>query len=300
MGVRPLLKLIPDNDGLDPQRFIVVYTAGERCQSAVAHLPFLLAPEEEESIRWYLEEYRKFPLEPATAIARNTAARLKQFGEQFFEQVFNSTAQSRELWTLVEEQLETTRIEIAADSSRFTLPWEILWNPLDVMPIACRAASFVRTGSASAPPIAPNTADAIRILLVISRPAGILDAPFRSVAARLLDRVDGDPRFRIEVLRPPTFDAFTSTLQAAADQGRPYTVVHFDGHGVHEDREARRQNRPARRRRGYVLFETPSDPDRPGGRTSNHVKFRRAEGVVAFNSCDGYFVVLVTRSDLSN
>jgi len=40
-------------------------------------------------------------------------------------------------------------------------------------------------------------------------------------------------------------------------------VVHFDGHGVHDDLGARRENRPPRSRRGYLLFETPSEPDRP-------------------------------------
>jgi len=263
MDSRPLLSILPDTAGIDPHRYIVALRVGEKFLSTVADAPRLLTPEEDESIRWYLEEYRKFPFEPAVTIAKNTAARLKQLGEQLFDQVFNSTAEVRDIWSMVEGQLETTRIEIAGDSSRLTAPWETLWNPLDVRPVACRAASFVRAGFAPVGTTAPNALGAIRILLVISRPSGILDAPFRSVAARLLDRVDGDPRFRFEVLRPPTFNAFQSTLRSAAEQGRPYSVVHFDGHGVHEDLSAQRENRPARRRRGYLLFETPSDPDRP-------------------------------------
>src|SRR5215813_5048349 len=90
---------------------------------------------------------------------------------------------------------KTTRIEIAAGPARSAVPWEILWNPLDVKPIAGRAACFVRSGFAPAALPSPNVFGAIRILLVISRPAGILDAPFRSVAARLLDRVGNEPRF---------------------------------------------------------------------------------------------------------
>jgi hypothetical protein len=86
------------------------------------------------------------PFEPALTIAQNTAARLKQLGEQLFDQVFNSTADLRRLWSMAEGQLENTRIEIAGDPSRSTAPWEILWNPLDVRPVACRAASFVRAG----------------------------------------------------------------------------------------------------------------------------------------------------------
>jgi hypothetical protein len=287
-GGLPLLKILPDNASVDPQRFTVTYRAGEKFLSAVARIPRLITPEEEESIRWYLEEYRKFPFEPATTIARYTAARLERLGEQLFDHIFNATAEGRDLWTLAEEQLGTTRIEIAGNPSQFFAPWEILWNPLDVMPVACRAGSFVRAGFVPAASAAPNAASVIRVLLVISRPVGILDAPFRSVAARLLDRVDGDPRFHIEVLRPPTFEAFVSAIRAAADEGRPYTVVHFDGHGVHEDVDALRENRPARRRRGYLIFESLSDPERPdyiGARALGEALAPGGAPILILNAC---------------
>lgn len=259
----PLLKICVD-DNIDPQRFRLIFEAGQRVFSAAANIPRALTPEEDESIRWYLEEYRRFPFEPATTIAKNTSAHLKQLGEQLFDQVFNSTTEGRDVWNAVDEHLETTRIEIAVDPSRFAVPpWELLWNPLDVMPVACRAASFVRAGLTPVALPEPITAGAVRILVIISRPAGILDAPFRSVAARLLNGIEDDPRFLIEILRPPTFDAFMTTIRTAADQGRPFSVVHFDGHGVHEDLNAKRENRPARRQRGYLLFETPLHPDRP-------------------------------------
>jgi hypothetical protein len=260
----------------------MVYQFGENHLSTIAHVGPLLPPEEEESIRWYLEEYRTFPFEPAFTIAKNTAKRLKSLGEQLFDQMFNATDEARNLWSLVEEQLETTRIEIAADPARFAVPWEILWNPLDVKPVACRAASFVRGGFAAGAPASPNASDGIRILLVISRPAGFLDAPFRSVAGRLLDRVDSDPRFRFEVLRPPTFDAFESALRSAAERGRPYHVVHFDGHGVHEDRHA--QRRP----RGYLLFESDFDPNRPDYVNANALGKALAGGgapMLILNAC---------------
>jgi tetratricopeptide (TPR) repeat protein len=263
MNDRPLLTILPDGAGVEPQQSIVTLQLGERRVSAQAAAPRQLTPEEEESIRWYLEEYRKFPFEPATTIAKRTAVRVRELGEQLFERLFTFTAEARELWSMVEGQLNETRLEIAGDGSRSMAPWEILWNPLEVRPVACQAAAFVRAGFGAAGQTPRNAPGAIRILLVISRPAGFLDAPFRSVAARLLDRVEGDARFRFEVLRPPTFEAFQSALRSAAEQGSPYGLVHFDGHGVHQDRAARRENRPERRRRGYLLFETPSDPDRP-------------------------------------
>jgi hypothetical protein len=288
MSVPPVIRLHLASPSADAQRILVDYRAGEKHLNASVDIGRLFTPEEEESVRWYLEEYPKFPFEPATTIAKNIGTRVRQLGENLFDQIFNSTVERSELWALAEEHLETLRVEIIGDNSRFAAPWESLWNPLDTMPLACRAASFVRSGAYTDVPPARNTASAIRILIVISRPAGILDAPFRSVAVRLLDRVGDDRRFHFEVLRPPTFEALQSTLQAAADQGRPYTVVHFDGHGVHEDLAAQREYRPARRRRGYLLFETPGNPDRPDYIDASTLGDALAAGrvpIVILNAC---------------
>jgi tetratricopeptide (TPR) repeat protein len=40
---------------------------------------------------------------------------------------------------------------------------------------------------------------------------------------------------RLDVLRPPTFARLSQVLQQAADAGRPYHAVHFDGHGTYLD-----------------------------------------------------------------
>ena len=36
----------------------------------------------------------------------------------------------------------------------------------------------------------------------------------------------------MDVLRPPSFSQLATVLQAARDRGKPYQVVHFDGHGA--------------------------------------------------------------------
>src|SRR5689334_5073474 len=137
-----ILRIAAGSDATRPHQVTLTYQCGDKHVDATSNIVRLLAPEEEESIRWYLEEYRKFPFEPASTIARNTAALLRAVGERLFDYMFNGSGESRDLWTLVEGQLETTRVEIAAAASRFAVPWEVLWNPLDVMPVACRAASF--------------------------------------------------------------------------------------------------------------------------------------------------------------
>ena len=39
----------------------------------------------------------------------------------------------------------------------------------------------------------------------------------------------------LDVLRPPTYKRLAQVLRAAQDSGRPYGIVHFDGHGTYLD-----------------------------------------------------------------
>src|SRR6202035_4108185 len=73
----------------------------------------------------------------------------------------------------------------------------------------------------------------LRVLMVISRPAGTKDIGYQMVARPLLERLDAvRGEVSLTVLRPPTFDALRDTLISAAASGEPFHVVHFDGHGV--------------------------------------------------------------------
>jgi hypothetical protein len=71
--------------------------------------------------------------------------------------------------------------------------------------------------------------------LVICRPGGRDDVPFRSVASRLIKGLSDEARdlFQLDVLRPATFAALNHVLRAAKAAGSPYHVVHFDGHGIY-------------------------------------------------------------------
>jgi hypothetical protein len=73
----------------------------------------------------------------------------------------------------------------------------------------------------------------LRVLMVISRPAGTDDVGYQMVARPLLERL-GAVRGQVDlvVLRPPTLQALRTELAEAADAGRPFQVVHFDGHGI--------------------------------------------------------------------
>lgn len=154
------------------------------------------------------------------------------------------------------------------------LPWELLRDPKTDAPLSLNAKEFVRAvhQAARRPHLPEATAEPIRILLVICRPGGIDDVPFRSVAGRLIKAL-GEARegFQLSVLRPPTFAQLNKTLRAAKNAGQPYHVVHFDGHGTYENVTDAEQLAALRRslsptvlvaprsgRHGYLVFENPA------------------------------------------
>ena len=61
----------------------------------------------------------------------------------------------------------------------------------------------------------------VRILLVICRPGGRQDVPFRSVAGRLIKGLSQEARqlFQLDVLRPPTFEQLSRVLRRANEGG---------------------------------------------------------------------------------
>lgn len=92
----------------------------------------------------------------------------------------------------------------------------------------------------AAPPLESDST--LNVLLIICRPAGEGDVPFRSVALPLVDVLRTRRHaVRLHVLRPPTFEQLQEDLSGGDPQ---IHIVHFDGHGS---------------------FPEGNDPDRRGG-----------------------------------
>ncbi|MBM3150188.1 MAG: CHAT domain-containing protein, partial [Chloroflexi bacterium] len=165
------------------------------------------------------------------------------------------------------------------------IPWELIRDPKTDTPLALRARTFVRAQPQPAqrpqlPPLPRLSGERpgervgpIRILLVICRPGGGEDVPFRSVASRLIKGLTEEVRqaFQLDVLRPPTFEQLGRILRQAQAEGRPYHVVHFDGHGMYAEVVQPGQvaewlrramplllSGPRRGAHGYLLFENPA------------------------------------------
>ena len=120
------------------------------------------------------------------------------------------------------------------------------------------------------------TALPVRILLVSPRPEkdaqgnriGYID---HRVSARPLTEAAenlGDLA-RLTVLQPPTYEALQKALEKG-DEGHPFDVVHFDGHGVYDRRLGL----------GGLCFEEARDQEKLEGRTLDFVDAVRLAGLV--------------------
>jgi hypothetical protein len=187
--------------------------------------PFLFTQQERNDIRWYLETYLQYPLDPADKRAARVEALMADLGERFFRAVFEADRDAFKLWARLQADLNTTRVEVAGDHPRaWTLPWELLRDPDTETYLALHAQEFVRVHLGPAREVRlPQTAadEAIRILLVIARPGLEADVPYRSVARRLVAALGDRDTVRLDVLRPPTYAALAQRLRKAKDGGGP-------------------------------------------------------------------------------
>lgn len=290
-------------DGLYPIR-LTLKRAGQPDQEAEAKVQFALSQQEQEDLRWYLEDYlqRADTVEPVTV--QQVETMIKARGEELYTKVLALNPDTQALWFSVRNDLADLRVEISAGIAEATsIPWELMRDPEMDSPISLRARSFVRVQSnpnMSFVPVPVAEGGRIRILYVICRPRGVEDVELRAVANRLLQGLGPDrTRFSIKVLRPPTFEQLQKELSDAKDAKHPYHVVHFDGHGVYADLSQSMLTDWAKAlssvtlgsekkgKHGYVLFEHPSEEKmRPvDGQTLGQLLHDNGVPVLVLNAC---------------
>src|SRR6266700_2476895 len=190
----PLLE-INQQPGAAPHRYRISVRARnipDRAElSFDIDIAFELRSEDGERIRWYLEDYLQFDEEPAPQIAKTIEAFMAECGDELFRSIFEGSPAAIRLWSSLEPHLATTRIEINTGVAEATaIPWELIRNPQSRTCLALSAASFVRSQRAGQTTLpSAGAAKKVRILLVICRPKGGKDVPFRSVAGRLVTRL---------------------------------------------------------------------------------------------------------------
>ncbi|MGO9118301.1 MAG: CHAT domain-containing protein [Desulfomonilaceae bacterium] len=207
---------------------------------AEATIAFALTAQEQEDLRWYFEDY----LLKADVVEEVQVEQIERFmklrGVELYEKMLEGSRDVRRLFDRVLDELPDLRVEINAEIvEAASIPWELMREPQSDSPLAVRVKSFVRVQhnpNLSFVPI-PEVADSrVRLLYVVCRPGGAGDVPLRAIANRLLrDLGTHLARFEITALRPPTFEQLQKELLDAKEDGRPYQIVHFDGHGIYAD-----------------------------------------------------------------
>jgi tetratricopeptide (TPR) repeat protein len=233
----PILRLTQTGSQNDSHTIQLEWLGDGPRQVASAIVDLALTEQDQQDIRWYVEEYAEYPFDPYPARAARVEARMRELGHELFRKLFGANTRTFAMWVNARNHENDLRVEIVTDAERATaLPWELLRDPDTDTALALHAQSFVRAApEAPRQALAPEQQHIIRILLVICRPGGGDDVPFRSVASRLIKGLSAEARqvFQLDVLRPPTFARLGQALREAKAAGAPYHVVHFDGHGVY-------------------------------------------------------------------
>ena len=251
---------------------------------------FDLTPGGEEAVRWYLEEALLFAHDPVPALAAQVEERMREVGRALGRALFDGHAAARSLWDAAAPELGDARVEVIAGPEVARLPWELLTGPAGGTAVALAARSFVRVHPGSDSPVeSPDTPEAanarpVRILLVVSRPGGRADVPFRSVARRLLDVLDlSGSGVEVTALRPPSFGRLREVVEEAAAAGRPFDVIHFDGHGGFGETA----DDPRTGEHGFALFEglAGDAPECVSGPALGEVLVEGGVSVFVLNAC---------------
>ncbi len=195
-------------------------------------------------LRWYLEEYWRWPSEIDRERAAKLEQRLTSWGQKLFASVFQGTEAIR-LWQRFWDQQERPRL-LTIDSTKpvvLRLPWELLADPqkgfLFSWDISVRRRLQDGVPAQQRPFELP-----LRVLMVVPRPDELGFVDPRASSKALLAGLEGlgEDNARVEFLHPPTLDALNRRLR---DRTAPVHVVHFDGHGVYR----------AEQGLGYLAFE---------------------------------------------
>jgi tetratricopeptide (TPR) repeat protein len=271
---------------------------------AEAFVEFALTEQEQEDIRWYLEDYLQHADVVEAVTVEQVEERMKARGEELYTKVLAANGDTQAIWFSIRNDLADLRVEINAGvAEAASIPWELMRDPKTDSPISLRVRAFVRIESKPNVDFVhvPPTADGrIRLLYIACRPSGSRDVELRAVANRLLQDLGADrARFDIKALRPPTFERLQKELADAKAAGRPFHIVHFDGHGVYADLSESKLadwlgalssvtlGGVKNGKHGYLLFEhTGEEKMRPvDGQTLGQLLHDNGVPVLALNAC---------------
>ena len=290
-------------DGHYPIR-LTLKRAGQPEMEAEANIQFNLTEQEQEELRWYVEDYLQHAEVVEAVNIQQIEALMKARGEELYTKVLAANQRTQALWFSIRNELADLRVEIATSvAEAASIPWELMRDKEMDSTISLRVKSFVRVQSnpnIAFVPIPAVQDGRIQLLYIACRPSGARDVELRAIANRLLQDLGQDrARFDIKALRPPTFERLQKELADAKEAGRPYHIVHFDGHGIYADLtettlaswltslSSLMLGAEKFGKHGYLLFEHPSDDKmRPvDGQTLGQLLHDNGVPILVLNAC---------------
>jgi hypothetical protein len=236
-----------------------------------AKIEFELTPQEQEELRWYMEDYVTRTEAVEKVEPEQVEQWMKRRGDELYTKVLAANLGTQAIWFAVREQLADLRVEITTGiAEAASIPWELMRDPQSDSAIALRVQSFVRVQSnpsISFVRVPEVKSHVVRMLMAICRPDREEDIDLRTDANSILQQMGEDrARYEIKVLRPPTFEQLQKELNDAKQEGRPYHIVHFDGHGTYADLTdtylepwLSALNHLVAGKHGFLLFEYPDN-----------------------------------------
>lgn len=255
------LNLIDAAHGKKDTRIQVALEGFSQESNAECNFEFNFDPPTQEAFRWYIEDYPNQESLVNHGVARGIDSRLQRLGEDLFSKVFLSTEGTKHVWETAVRTFEQVDLRIVGRPKTLsTIPWELMRDPHNIGWLALRSASFSRRMSSHHNDVI--TQDKIRVLLVTSRPDGVADIGYRVIGKSLIAIQESYGKlFEVELLRSPTFSALARALEKARDSNDPYSIVHFDGHGIWPAEPITSSNASNPDLfRGYAIFEDPQSP----------------------------------------
>ncbi|WP_293336873.1 tetratricopeptide repeat protein [Microcoleus sp. CAWBG58] len=209
-----------------------------------------------DSLRWYLEEYLRFPYALEPEKAKKIEQKLQAWGQRLFDLVFRSNDKAREFFQeATRAGLDKCEISIVSDNPAvLNLPWELLFSP-DYQFLAPLLAGMYRSLSdyAVRAELGTMSDEQLNILLVIARPYGERDINFQTIARPMLEALKPiKKQVNLTVLRPPSLKQFEAELNARKGF---YHIVHFDGHGDFQADSKTVQTQYGKSGEGVLVFE---------------------------------------------
>ncbi|UJS24420.1 tetratricopeptide repeat protein [Thiothrix winogradskyi] len=212
---------------------------------------------EQDELRWYLEEYHKWPIGVHRTRAKQLEKQLPLWGERLFTEALDKSAcqEAKRAWQNIRAEVErrfsvlveTALLDDASEdeknnaneaASRLqSLPWELLHDGRSYLCEGANPARIRRRLPNYFHQLPVSIRPPIRILIVSPRPEqNDIDYSDHRISAKSLLAVAenlGDV-IELTILEPPTLQALKKQLHCAHEQGKPFHILHFDGNGVYD------------------------------------------------------------------